>query len=209
MRTNATLQTCASHRTLYSEWCPWSSPHIQVEISRPPPAGLGLLQHEAAPSRLPGKMLYSSLCEISQLATHLSLGVVGQKVICLLQSHMVVSSPHLQLLNSIFRKSTLAFQQKFTHPALDHTAEVSQLDNLGSGRRANGLSCLPLDSSQRDSLSFSDGKRTRLATEHRVHVFLCIGGFNCFLLISHLDLPGSQPQPAPSEPMEGERLAWV
>merc|ERR1719237_197169 len=53
LRTNATLQTCASHRTLYSEWCPWSSPHIQVETSRPPPAGLGLLQHEAAPSRLP------------------------------------------------------------------------------------------------------------------------------------------------------------
>ena len=147
LRTNATLQTCASHRTLYSEWCPWSSPHIQVETSRPPPAGLGLLQHEAAPSRLPGKMLYSSLCEISQLATHLSLRVVGQEVCSLLQPHMIVSSPHLQLLDGILGKPTLVIQQKFAHPALDHAAEVLQLDDLRSGRRANRQPCFPLCSS--------------------------------------------------------------
>ena len=110
-------------------------------------------------------------CMSGELLTHLSLRVVGQKICSLLQSSVVVVSPHLQLLNSILRKPTLTFQQKFTHPALDHAAEVLQLDNLGSGRRANRQPCFSLSSSQRDSLSVSDSKRSRLTTEHRVNIY--------------------------------------
>ena len=99
---------------------------------------------------------------------HLSLRVIGQKICGLLQPDMMVNSPCLQLLNSILRKSTLVVQQKFTHPALDHAAEILQLDNLGRRRRANWQPCFSLGSSQRDSLSVSDGERSRLTTEQKV-----------------------------------------
>ena len=100
--------------------------------------------------------------------THLSLRIVGQEICSLLQSNLVVGSPCLQLLHGILGNSTLT--QQSTHLALDHAAEVLQLDNLGIGRRNNGLPGLPLGSGKRDTPSFRNGKGPRLAT---VYGFMC------------------------------------